>query len=272
MKFQLKALAAAVVLAASIPAHATLTLPNTGNGSAVLVMIDSAANLVATFDTGKLYSDFNQIASAGALGTQASFSLDLANNANYSATWAAFLANGGSLTNAQYAFVAADNNGAGVGQQGYVASFASPGAAAQTSSPVGTAAGNLNLALTNVDFVGTLQSNLNTSSNPGAALQSSVGQPGTVGVYAGGKLGNTGGFIFANLGTTMGFEQYVLGTSTVAQAGKLLLPASASTPTFSLLNNGLFTYSVAAVPEADTWAMAMLGVGFMGFVARRKQA
>jgi hypothetical protein len=26
------------------------------------------------------------------------------------------------------------------------------------------------------------------------------------------------------------------------------------------------------VPEADTWAMMLLGLGFMGFAARRKQA
>jgi hypothetical protein len=271
MKMKLKALAAAVILAASIPAQATLTLPNTGNGSAVLVIIDTAANLTATFDTGLFYSNFNQIASAGALGTQGDFTLDLANNANYSATWAAFTANGGSLATAQYAFVAADNLGAGAGGQGYLASFASAGAATQTSSPVGTAAGNLNLALTNLDFVGTLQSNMNTSANPGASLQGTS----INGVYTGGKLGNTGGFIFANLGTTMGFEQYVLGTSTVAQAGKVILPSSATSPTFTLLSNGLFSYAsgtVAAVPETDTWAMAMLGVGFMGFVARRKQA
>ena len=42
---------------------------------------------------------------------------------------------------------------------------------------------------------------------------------------------------------------------------------------FNLGTNGSLVYStVAAVPEADTWAMMMLGLGFMGFVARRKQA
>ena len=41
---------------------------------------------------------------------------------------------------------------------------------------------------------------------------------------------------------------------------------------FNLSSTGALVYSVAAVPEADTWAMMMLGLGFMGFVARRKQA
>jgi hypothetical protein len=96
------------------------------------------------------------------------------------------------------------------------------------------------------------------------------------GVYNSGKLNGQGGFMFASLGTTMGFEQYVLGTGVVAQAGKVLLPSSLTTPTFTLSSNGLFSYAsgatVAAVPETNTWAMALLGVGFMGFVARRKQA
>jgi len=33
---------------------------------------------------------------------------------------------------------------------------------------------------------------------------------------------------------------------------------------------GQLTYTTAAVPEADSWAMAMLGLGLMGFVARRR--
>jgi len=265
MKFQLKALAAAAILAASIPAQAALTLPNTGNGSTILVIIDSVANLTATYDLGLHYSDFNQIASAGALGTQGSFSANLATDANYSATWAAFTANGGSLANAQYAFITADNLGAGAGAQGYITSFASAGAATQTSAPIGTAVGSLNTVLGNIDFLGTLQSNMNTSAASGAALNSGA----IAGVYNTGKLGNTGNFIFANLGTTMGLSQYVLGASVVAQAGKALFPTTTS---LSLLSNGQFSYTVAAVPEANTWAMMMLGLGFMGFVARRKQA
>jgi hypothetical protein len=139
MNMKLKALTAAVIMAASISAQAAL------------------------FDTGLFYSNFNQIASAGALGTQADFGLNLATDANYSATWTAFFANGGTLANAQYAFIAADNLGAGVGGQGFLGSFASPGAAAQTSAPVGSAAGAFNSLLASIDTSAPLQTNLNTS-------------------------------------------------------------------------------------------------------------
>lgn len=265
MKFQLKALAAAAILAASIPAHAALELPSTGNGSSVLVMIDQIAGLTATFDLGLHYSDFNGIASAGPIGTQGNFSWDLANDANYSATWAALFSNGASLANLQYAFIAADGLGTGVGGQGYIASFDHAGAATQTSAPIVSAVGTFNTTLTNIDFVGTLQSNLNTSATDGAALQT-----GVAAVYGATlKLNGTGNFIFSNIGNTMGFSQYVQAATTVSQAGKLLFPAST---TITLANNGALSYSVAPVPEADTWGMMLLGLGFMGFVARRKQA
>jgi PEP-CTERM motif len=41
---------------------------------------------------------------------------------------------------------------------------------------------------------------------------------------------------------------------------------------WNLSATGALTYTnnVAAVPEADTWAMMMLGLGFMGFVSRRR--
>jgi hypothetical protein len=268
MKFQLKAIAAAVILAAALPAHASLELPNTGNGSTVLVVLDRTANLTATFDLGLHYSDFNQIASAGALGASASapaLNWDLASNPNYAATWSALFSNGATLPNLQYAFLAADNLGAGTGGQGFIASFAGAGAPTQTSAPVGTAAGQLNITLGNIDSVGTLQSNINTSAADGAALNSGVS-----GVYnVSGKLNNIGNFVFANVGTTMGMSQYVLGATTVSQAGTTIFGNGAQ---LQLLSNGLLSYTtVAAVPEADTWAMMMLGLGFMGFVARRKQ-
>ena len=41
---------------------------------------------------------------------------------------------------------------------------------------------------------------------------------------------------------------------------------------WNLSNAGTLTYTVASVPEADTWAMMVAGLGLMGFVARRRFA
>ena len=48
---------------------------------------------------------------------------------------------------------------------------------------------------------------------------------------------------------------------------------AAGVDTWSLGTNGVLTYTnIAAVPEADTSAMMLAGLGLMGFVARRRRA
>ncbi|MDI1298999.1 PEP-CTERM sorting domain-containing protein [Methylotenera sp.] len=47
--------------------------------------------------------------------------------------------------------------------------------------------------------------------------------------------------------------------------------AGSARDTWNLSSTGQLVYTAtAAVPEADSWAMAMLGLGLMGFVARRR--
>jgi hypothetical protein len=277
MKFQLKALAAAVVLAAAIPAQANLVLPSTGNGSSILVLIDSAKNLTATFDLGLNYLNFNTVASAGAIGsnnalTGTGLTVNLASstNANYAATLSAFTTAGGTLANSSWAFLSADGLGQGVGAQGLFTSFAGAGAATQTN-PLGTAIGAWNTALTTLNTTNLLGTSTLSATTTGAALQGTA----IPAVYnlATGKLNNAGAVIFGAVGSTaLGVNQYISGSSAFVAATNNIFTGA----TMTLDANGLFTYStaatVAAVPETNTWAMAMLGLGFMGFVARRKQA
>jgi hypothetical protein len=272
MKFQLKALAAAAILAASIPAQANVALPSTGNGSSILVLIDRVSNLTATFDLGLNYSNFNTVASAGAIGannalTGTGLSFDLANNANYSATWNAFTSNGGVLANSTWAFLAADGQGTGtVGSQGLFSTFAGAGAAT-TTNPLGTAIGAWGTTLTNVNFVNLVGTSTFGATTTGAALQNTaISAPYNVT----GKLNNVGAVVFGNVGSTLGVNQYITGATVVAAAQNTIFTGAS----MSLGANGLLTYTTAAapIPEADTWAMMMLGLGFMGFVARRKQA
>jgi len=60
---------------------------------------------------------------------------------------------------------------------------------------------------------------------------------------------------------------YALSTSSF---GLNPMTASLFSNTFNLADNGVFT--VAAVPEADTSAMMIAGLGLMGFVARRRSS
>lgn len=279
MKFQLKALAAALVLAASIPAHATVDLPNTGNGSLLLTLIDRTANVSAVFDLGYNYLDFNASAAVGAIGAQLNgpgITWNLASNPDYQAVLSAYTGAGASLTNSVYAITAADNVGTTtLGGQGYLGSYVSQGAAILTT-PVVTAAGQFNNYVNNAANAPSLYlfSNLNTAVNGGEVANVATGGAAYAGsfIYNLNRLNGTGNNVMAAVGTTMGFQQVITGANGVAASNQTTLNSLVSN-TFTLNNAGTLTYVgvSAPVPEADTWAMMMLGLGFMGFVARRKQ-
>ncbi|MDI1361105.1 PEP-CTERM sorting domain-containing protein [Methylotenera sp.] len=78
----------------------------------------------------------------------------------------------------------------------------------------------------------------------------------------------------AALGDSLNFYSITrpVATSNVTQTVKtqfLTNGVGSTGDTWNLNAAGQLTY-IAAVPEADSWAMAMLGLGLMGFVARRR--
>jgi PEP-CTERM motif len=264
MKFQLKALAAAAILAASIPAQAALDTATSGNSSFVLTVLDKVANVQASFDLGKNYLDFNQVASAGALGASAStsFSWNLAANPDYAPAWTSFLA-AATLPNIQYAITAADNTGgAGPGSRGYITTLAAVGAAPLVNSGMISAMANFDTYVIN-ENIGHVAANGSLFSNTAATAST---------VYGNNRVGGSsnGPTTVGVLGSNLGLIQVVYGGTTAFANTTTTVFGNSSF--FNLASNGTLVYSVAAVPEADTWAMMMLGLGFMGFVARRKQA
>ena len=269
MKFQLKALVAALALVAAVPASAAIDAAASGNGSLILTVYDitpsAGTSVSAAFDLGKNYLDFNQVASAGAVSNVTNpgttFSWDLAGNADYATTWANFLATSTSDANIRYAITAGDLNPVvALGQTGYISTYRSNGAALTTSG-LTTAVGNFDTYTANLSTLA--GSNTNTVAN-GSALQI----PGT-GFYTAGRNNATGPVVAGVLGTNLGVVQVVSSGSSFSNATQTIFGNGAY---FNLSSTGALVYAVAAVPEADSWAMMMLGLGFMGFVARRKQA
>jgi hypothetical protein len=261
MKFQLKALAAAVVLAASIPAHAAIDTAASGNSSFVLTVFDKIANVQASFDLGKNYLDFNMNAASGAVSNVTApgttFSWDLAGNADYSAAWTSFLG-AATLPNIQYAITAADNLGAGAGSRGYITTLAAPGAALVTSGMT-TALGNFDT------YIGTQP---HVAAN-GSLFTASAATANTL--YNNNRVGGTqtGPTTAGILGSNLGVIQVTGSASSFTNTTQTVFGNGAH---FNLASNGTLVYATAPVPEADTWAMMLLGLSFMGFVARRKQA
>lgn len=267
MKFQLKALAAAAILAAAIPAQAAIDTNASGNGSFILTVLDKVTNVSATFDLGKNYFDFNQSAAAGAVSNVTapgtSFSWDLAGNANYSAAWTSFLG-ASTLANTFYAITAGDNNGFGstaAASRGIITTYV--GAGAGTTTNLLGALAFMDLYVANAGVVA--GSTLNTVANGSVFVQTAEAET----YYAANKNNGSGVITLGAIGTSLGVAQTLSTASNLSQATTSVFGNGAQ---FSLASNGALVYSVAAVPEADTWAMMMLGLGFMGFVARRKQA
>lgn len=264
MKFQLKALAAAAILAASIPAQAAIDTAASGNSSFVLTVFDATANVQASFDLGQNYLAFNQVAGAGAVSSVTapgtSFSWNLATNADYSAAWTSFLG-AATLPNIKYAITAVDNLGAGAGSRGYITTLAATGGNLTTSAMT-TGLGNFDTYVASQNFGGHVAAN-------GSLFTASAATANTL--YNNNRVGGTttGPTTVGSIGSSLGVIQVTGAATAFANTTPTVFGNGAF---FNLSNTGALVYSVAAVPEADTWAMMMLGLGFMGFVARRKQA
>lgn len=81
------------------------------------------------------------------------------------------------------------------------------------------------------------------------------------------------GTVTAGLGSNMDFYQYV---STGTQASKTATATAFATAGaqdyFTLSNTGVLTYTAAApVPEADSYALMLAGLGLVGLLARRRK-
>lgn len=279
MKFQLKALAAAMVLAAAVPAHAAVDLGTTGNGSLTIAVFDKVANVSAVFDLGKSYSDFSVIGTSFAdsnvddLGK--SFSWDLTTG-DYATAWSTFT----SLTNSanwQFAVIAVDNAGSGNGSRGLISTLNQAAVTSLTNNPLQAQITTWDnyLGAQAVDNGTIYQNHGNDLVPTGIANGGSVGNVGLAyaGTYYNGNKPNAAGSVtVGNVGQSLAVYQNVLSTGAFGTSTSTIFANNAA---FTFTANGALTYAtnpVVEVPEADTWAMMMLGLGFMGFVARRKQA
>ncbi|WP_235562371.1 PEP-CTERM sorting domain-containing protein [Methylophilus sp. Leaf414] len=250
MKFQVKALIAALALTASGVASA-YDAPNTGNGSLVLSVFDRTSNTSVWFDTGFKYSNFNEIGSDVADSnfdsSNSVFTFDLSTNAAFNS-----FISGADLSTTYFNVFAGDSLGtpaaATAGARGMISSYdiSNPEAKNFTisRSPLVTATGNHDQIVA-------------MNNNPLSYFASNVN-------------GNVGPTSIALLGTEMSLFQTV-------QAGG---PSSGNNFFFDntkvTFNNGLLTISsvqtTVPVPEPESYALMALGLGVVAAAARRRKS
>lgn len=257
MNFKMKAAVAAIALTASMSANAAMTNAASGDSSLILTLLDNTNNISATFDLGLSYSTF------GAAGSQ-SWNLSAG---NYAEAWNSFLTVA-SVPGSTWGVYAGDNLGSGAGSRGMIVTYAS--GATLTQSQLATGMGNFDGYINANNLIGNQPSVADGSSSAitGAAFAESAAY-GTAK-----KINNQGTLVvMKNFDQAMDVVklQYV-GTNQLANASMTTFSNQYGNSKFSLSSNGVLDYTVAAapVPEADTWAMLLAGLGLMGFIARRR--
>ncbi|HQT71375.1 MAG TPA: PEP-CTERM sorting domain-containing protein [Thiobacillus sp.] len=79
--------------------------------------------------------------------------------------------------------------------------------------------------------------------------------------------------VTAGLGDSMDFFKYKSnGTKASVLSTQTAFATGGDADYFTLSNTGVLTYTVAAVPEAETYGMMLAGLGLVGFMVRRRKA
>ena len=274
MKFQLKALVAALALVAAVPASAAIDNAVTaGNSSLVLTVWDSVANISASFDLGKNYSDFSiaptaSFANSGVNTAGTAFSWDITTG-DYAAAWTSF-ASIADEANASWAVTAVDNLGAGAGARGFITTYTGASLANLGSTALIGAVAAYDIFLNNQAFTNGIQNHTTTLNGASTAVPGSAAYFAQA--YTSNRINGVGPITGGKINTSLGVIQTI--TQTAQVVNNNIYSNANGISTFTLTSNGQLAYAaaVAAVPEPETYAMLLAGLGFMGFVARRKQA
>ena len=269
MKFQLKVLAAALVLSASsLSAQAAMeTATSNGNGSFILSVWNAELGS-ATFDLGYNYNTISNL--TGQADLNGSLTMDMTAG-NYANAWSFISV--ASTAPTYWAIFAGDNVGTArtIGSRGYYTTANSTNGMDQmlATAQVTNVLGNMdiyigaanNVATGNHSSVddGANTSTLTANSGAGSAFAyGTTGKPGSAGPRASAELGDSLQML------------HILTQGTSAPTASFIANSTGNNYTFTLATNGLLT--VTAVPEADSYAMLLAGLGVLGLVARRRKA
>lgn len=257
MNFSLKSIAAAVVLAVAASGASAATINNGANGDGGLFFnaFDGASSY--TFNLNTSIDGFETAVAAAGLynGTWGAA-------AGFSSSYAAWLSTANAST-LEWNILATDTAGARrilstVGQADLPAKN-------KTNDVLRTAAGNLQTFVNNVNP--TLIGNAGVTTSTAAASYA-----GTMGsFYPKFSLDTTGTVANNSFANGLVFEKTAaLATGVVAGTNTAYLDGTVAVRAWVANDNTLHIGAVAAVPEPESYAMFLAGLGLLGFAARRR--
>lgn len=256
MNIKMKALIAAAVAAMSVSGAAN-AFDKGDNSSVFLTLFDSSKNISAVFDLGFNYQTF----AAGGAESAVSFNWDLSTG-EYADTWNTFFATA-DVASTKWGVAAFDHVGSNqvAGGFGFITTLnegASVPDRLYTTLITGITV-KLDAYLTANEASGNV-------SKPGVGV---INKGYANYIYAGanGSLNNRGPNSLANLGVEQGVVQYLSGVGVTGAQTPVIYDAS-----FQLDADGVLRYTVAAVPEPETYALLLAGLGLVGVAARRRKS
>lgn len=274
MKLQQKLLAALLAVAFTGGAHAAIDNSTSGNGSLVLGVIDTLGQKSAAFDLGINMDSFQP----GSTSFQ-SWNLSAA---NFGTAWSQFVtAVGANLATSKYFVFAMDTVGTAVGADRFLStSVADMTVAANQANNTqlltfaGTSGGTgVDLHVNGLNLLGTHGAQADGANfavaADGNAYAGNANAFGTAGKW---KASQSPFVVWGNVNTAL--DIYSLATSSTNGLTKATTIAYNDFAQDFYLNSttGTLTYgvAVAAIPEADTWAMFAAGLLAVGAIARRR--
>ncbi|WP_309565657.1 PEPxxWA-CTERM sorting domain-containing protein [Methylobacillus flagellatus] len=251
MNIKMKALVAAAVAAMSVSGAASAATD--WNDSIVfLTVVDRTNNISAVFDLGFTYQTFV----AGGADSASSFSWDLSAGA-HADTWNTFFGTANAATTIWgVAAVDSEGNINVAGNQGFISTYI------QGTTLPASVNGNFitNIGRKAAQYLDASEANGNVSTSGQGYANNLYGATGL-------SLNGRGPNGLAALGAEQGVVQYLNGAGATRFQDPIVYDAS-----FQLSADGVLRYTVAAVPEPETYALLLAGLGLVGAAARRRKS
>lgn len=256
MKFSLKSIAAAVVMAAAASSSfAAIDAGATGNGELFFNIWDASGSY--TRDLNITISSFeSQIAAGGSLNL--SFAQD--------ATFTSFLA-GANAATLKWNVVAGDS----VNPLRILTTYTAPEVAPLTDNNTKAASTNVRNFATAVNQV--IGANDSVAVNSGSAAYAGNATAGKFGIKLGSVLNfdTTGTLANNSFASGLGFMRInALTTGTAPSVYNEYMDGASAVNVYLDANKTLHIAALAPVPEPESYAMLLAGLGMIGFMARRR--